>query len=499
MKFGIRLCLSESANRPYALQSMVTPSRACRANRYDRFRNPYDLCALAFCACHSVAPQLKRAVWHLNDEKNKKVISAESTTGTGSAIPLRVREFFLARQPILDRSQALVAYELLFRNAAAGPARVTSDLSATASVIAHASQLGMEKVIGDSVGYLNVDAAVLMSDIFKFLPRERVVLEIVETMKVTPEIFARVEQLVADGFRFALDDVITDTEDVQKLLPLVEVIKFDLRDMPLSALLKLTPRFKAANKKLLAEKVENQEQFQTCLELGFDYFQGYYFAKPVILSGKKLSPSQLAVMQLMSQINSDVDNADIERSIKKDVSLCFNLLRLVNTPAVGAPRRIDSVTQALMVLGRNQLRRWLQIMLYAEPCKKGQAMTPLLRLATTRGKLLELIAQQIEPRNRGMADTAFTVGIMSLMDTLFSIPMEEILQQVAVVDAVCDALLQRKGIYGEMLSLVEQMERIEEAGPMLDTLVERFHLSSEDLYNLQLSAFEWSDSVARHA
>lgn len=436
---------------------------------------------------------------HLNDEKNKNVIIADASSGAGAAIPLKVREFFLARQPILDRTQALVAYELLFRNAEVGPARVTSDLSATASVIAHASQLGMEKVIGDSIGYLNVDAAVLMSDIFKFLPREKVVLEIVETMKVTPEILARIEHLVADGFRFALDDVITDSDDVQQLLPLVEVIKFDLRDMPLSALLKLTPRFKLSKKKLLAEKVETQEQFQTCLELGFDYFQGYYFAKPVILSGKKLSPSQLAVMQLMSLINSDADNSDIERAIKKDVSLCFNLLRLVNTPAVGSPRRIDSVTQALMVLGRNQLRRWLQIMLYAEPCKKGQAMTPLLRLATTRGKLLELIAQQVEPRNRGMADTAFTVGIMSLMDTLFSIPMEEILEQVSVVDAVSNALMHRKGVYGDMLSLVEQMERIEEAGPMLDDLVDHFHLSSDDLVNLQISAFEWSDSVARYA
>jgi len=445
------------------------------------------------------------AQWHSNihglsnDENNKNVMIAIPTPASGTGIPLRVREFFLARQPILDRGQALVAYELLFRNAAVGPARVTSDLSATASVIAHASQLGMEKVIGDSVGYLNVDAAVLMSDIFRFLPREKVVLEIVETMKVTPEILARIEQLVQDGFRFALDDVITDSDDVQQLLPLVDVIKFDLRDMPLSALLKLTPRFKLANKKLLAEKVESLEQFQTCLELGFDYFQGYYFAKPVILSGKKLSPSQMSIMQLMSQLDSDADNADIERSIKKDVSLCFNLLRLVNTPAVGVPRRIDSVTQALMLLGRKQLQRWLQIMLYAEPCKKGQAMTPLLTLATTRGKLLELIAQQIEPRNRNMADTAFTVGIMSLMDTLFSIPMEEILEQVAVVDAVSDALLQRTGVYGDMLRLVEHMERIEEAGPMLDELVERFHLSSEDLYTLQLSAFEWSDSVARTA
>lgn len=420
-------------------------------------------------------------------------------SNSGTARPLRVREFFLARQPILDRNQALVAYELLFRNAAAGPANVTSDLSATASVIAHASQLGMEKVIGDSLGYVNVDAAALMSEIFHFLPREKVVLEIVETTKVTPEVMTRVEELVKEGFRFALDDVITDTEDVQKLLPLVDVVKFDLRDMPLSALLKLTPKFKQSGKKLLAEKVENQEQFQTCLELGFDYFQGYHFAKPVILSGKKLSPSQLAIMQLMSQINSDADNVDIECSIKNDVSICFNLLRLVNTPAVGARRRIDSVSQALMVLGRSQLQRWLQIMLYAEPCKKGHAMTPLLTLAATRGKLLELIAQQIEPRNRGMADTAFTVGIMSLMDTLFSMPMEEILEQVSVVDAVSDALLHRQGVYGDLLRLVEHMERIEEAGPMFDELVDRFNLHGDDLYAVQVKAFEWSDEVARSA
>lgn len=418
---------------------------------------------------------------------------------TRSAHPLHVREFFLARQPILDRNQSLVAYELLFRNAAIGPANVTDDLSATASVIAHTAQLGMEKVVGDVTGFINVDAAFLMSDVVKFLPREKVILEIIETMRATPEILARIARLVQEGYRFALDDVITDSDDVRKLLPFVEIVKFDLRDMPLSALLKLSAQFRLANKKLLAEKVEDREQFETCLDLGFDYFQGYYFAKPAILSGKKLSPSQLAVMQLMTLIGSDADNYDVERTVKQDVALCFNLLRLVNTPAVGARNRVDSIGQALLVLGRSQLQRWLQIMLYAEPCKKGQSMTPLLTLAATRGKLLELIAQKLEPRNRALADTAFTVGIMSLMDTLFSLPMNEILEQVDVIDAVSDALLHRQGRFGEMLKLAEQMERIDDAGPMLHDLAGHFRLSSEQLFILQLAAFEWSDNVARNA
>lgn len=426
-------------------------------------------------------------------------MNSQTTSGMPALPPLRVHEFFLARQPILDRKQSLVGYELLFRNAAVGPANITTDLNATAAVIAHTSQLGMEKVVGNVLGYLNVDDAVLMSDIFQFLPRDKVVLEIVETMQVTPAILERVRQLVGEGFRFALDDVIADNDNVRQLLPYVEIVKFDLRDMPLSALLTLTPRFRLANKKLLAEKVEDKQQFETCLELGFDYFQGYYFAKPVVLSGKKLSPSQLAIMQLMSMLNSDADNADIERAIKKDVSLCFNLMRLVNTPAIGARRRIDSIGQALMVLGRSQLQRWLQIMLYAEPCKKGQSMTPLLTLAATRGKLMELIAEQIDPRNRTMAETAFTVGIMSLMDTLFGIPMDEILDQIAVSDKVSLALLHRGGYYGDMLKLAEHMERVEEAGSMLNDLVNRFEMSAEALYALQLSAFEWSDHVAQAA
>lgn len=423
-------------------------------------------------------------------------MTAHLPSGNASDVPLRVREFFLARQPILDRAQTLVAYELLFRAAPTGPASFSSDLSATATVIAHAAQLGLEKVVGQSLGYLNVDGDVLMSDIFQFLPRDRMVLEIIETTRATPEILARIEGLRQDGFRFALDDVIADTEDIQRLLPHADIVKLDLRDMPVSALLKLATQFKQAGKKLLAEKVETREQFELCLQLGVDYFQGYYFARPVVLSGKKLSPSRLAIMDLMSLIGRDADNREIEAAIKSDVSLCFNLLRLVNTPAAGTGRRIESVTQALLVLGRSQLQRWLQIMLYAEPSRQAHGLSPLLAMAATRGKLLELIASK--DGDRGNGDIAFTVGIMSLMDTLFGMPMHEILEQVCVVDAVSNALLHRGGRFGEMLRLVEGLERVEEAGDALDELIIRFSLSSDDLNALQLCAFEWSDAVTRH-
>jgi EAL and modified HD-GYP domain-containing signal transduction protein len=411
----------------------------------------------------------------------------------------RAKEFFLGRQPILNRDQSLAAYELLFRTAAAGPANVTDDLYATASVIAHASELGMENVIGASRGYVNVDAAVLMSDIIQFLPKERVVLEILETVKATDRVLERVAALAQAGYIFALDDVTSDSVDVKKLLPLVDIVKIDITDMKQSELFRLSSQFKVANKKLVAEKVENLAQFQNCLDLGFDYFQGYYFAKPDVLSGKKLSPSQMAIMQLLMQIVAEADTTEIERSIKQDASLSFTLLRLVNTPAAGVTQRIDSVGQALMVLGRRRLQHWLQILLYAQPGKANSATAPLLTLATTRGKLLELMVEKLEPGNRTMADIAFTVGIMSLMDTLFGLPMEKILEQIKVADDVSKALLFRKGIFGDMLKLVEYIENVEEAGPLVVPLLKKLRLSSDQFYALQLTAFEWSDKVSRTA
>ena len=421
------------------------------------------------------------------------------STHDSQAQHLRVREFFLGRQPVLDRKQALFGYELLFRNAPVGPALVTSKLSATAAVIAHAAQLGMEKVIGDGLAFVNVDGDVIMSDIFAFLPRERVVLEIDEALILTQDLQARMSELASDGFTFALKIVTATQSQLQQLLPLVQYVKVDMRAFPLPALTSLAQGLKRANKKLVAKKVESREEFKTALELGFDYFQGYYFAKPVILSGKKLSPSQLALMGLMTLVTSDADNIVIERAIKRDVSLGLNLLRLVNTPAVGAGRRVDSLSQAVTILGRRQLQRWLQIMMYAESGKRGEGMTPLLLLATTRGRLLELLAQKLQPKQANIGDVAFTVGIMSLMDTLFGVPMAEILQQINIADEVGEALLSRKGFFGDLLKLTESIECIEEQDHQIMPTLRDLAMSAEELGELEMAAYEWSDKVVRYA
>jgi EAL and modified HD-GYP domain-containing signal transduction protein len=403
-------------------------------------------------------------------------------------------EFFLARQPILGRDQHLVAFELLFRTAGSTEANVTDDAAATAAVISHASQLGMHHVVGAQLAFVNVNAVALMSDYVRFLPTDKVILEILETVKATPELVARVAELKTLGFKFALDDVVAESEDVRKLVELVDVIKIDVKGVDPARLPALAQALQREHKKLLAEKVETVEEFRLCLELGFEYFQGFYFARPAILSGKKIAPSELAILHLLELVNSEADNHTIELAVKRDALISLNLLRLVNTPASGARVKIDTLGQALEVLGRRQLQRWLQILLYATPGAKVELNLPLLQMATTRGKMLELMSLKIHPGNRAAAETGFTVGIMSLTDALFSMSIEDILTTVDVADEVRAALIDREGEYGDMLTVVELLEKAK-CGRALSAALRNLDLSNKDLREIEMAAFEWINEL----
>lgn len=405
-------------------------------------------------------------------------------------------EFFLARQPILGRDQHLVAFELLFRTAGATEANVTDDVAATAAVISHASQLGMEQVVGSQLAFVNVTEAALMSDYVRFLPADKVILEILETVKASPRLIARIRELRALGFKFALDDIVAESEDFMAFVELVDVIKVDVKAVHPDRLPGLTASLHMLGKTLLAEKVETLEEFRQCLALGFEYFQGYYFARPTIMSGRTIAPSELAILDLLKLIDSDADNLTIEVAVKRDTLISLNLLRLVNTAAAGGGERIDTVGQALDSLGRQQLQRWLQILLYAAPGAKVEMNLPLLQMATTRGKLLELMSLKLHPGQREAADTGFTVGILSLTDALFSLPMKDILDTVDVADEVRAALLEREGEYGDMLKVVELVEKAVSGRPLAAAL-RRLDMSVKDLREIEMAAFEWLNVLAQ--
>lgn len=373
--------------------------------------------------------------------------------------PIAATDIFLARQPILDRKQHIVAYELLFRSGQANHANVLDDLSATAHVVTSVlGEMGIQSVLGTQRGFINVSADLLQSDMLELLPPDQMVLEILETVEITGAVIERCATLKRQGFTIALDDVGQLTDVQSQLLPHIDIIKLDLMLLGDDQLPQAVKRLKEFGGKLLAEKLDRPEQFATCLELGFDYFQGYYFAKPAVLSAKRADPSKLSLLKLLGLVLSDAENTELETAFKQDAKLPYNLLKLVNSVGAGTKQKINSLAQAIMVLGRRQLQRWMQLLLFAMQGDGGAFPNPLTQLAATRGKMLEIMARIAAGHDRSLSDRAYMVGVFSLLDVLLAMPMTDIMEELNLSDDMREALLARSGILGQLLLLCEQLE-----------------------------------------
>lgn len=403
---------------------------------------------------------------------------------------------YLGRQPILDARQRLYGYELLFRS---GPspnqANVENHLAATATVIAHAfTELGLADALGSQKAFVNVDGQFILSDAIELLPKEQVVLEVLETVDITPPILERCKELKAMGFALALDDMVALSPDLSHLLELADVAKVSIADVGPKALPGLVSTLSPYPALLLAEQVENREQMEYCLKLGFHLFQGYYFARPTIIAGRKLGQSRLALLQLLSQVLEDAATSQLEKTFKQEPGLSLNLLRMANSAAVGASVRITSLGHAIALLGRRQLQRWLQLLLYTDPSGHGP-LSPLLTLAATRAHLLELLATSHRPADRDFADQAFLTGILSLTPALFGLPMADILEQISHLAAeVKSALLTWEGPLGQLLRVAEAQEKEDMAN--LPVLISQLPgLSAERANQALAQALAWSRAI----
>jgi EAL and modified HD-GYP domain-containing signal transduction protein len=407
-------------------------------------------------------------------------------------------EIFIGRQPILDRNNELFAYELLFRSGSKqNSANVQDDLAATANVINHAfAELGVEQALGPYKGFINCDESLLLSDMLEVLPTDKIVLEVLETVEVTPQIVERCQELKARGFTIALDDFGNYEDKFKPLLDLIEIVKVDLMPLDAAGLAETTRTLqKWPTLKLLAEKVDSREQAKTCHDLGYALFQGYYFAKPVIIAGKKLGHSQLALVRLLGLVLEDAETPDLEGVLKHEPGLTMNLMRLTNSVATGVRTKVSSLRHAITVLGRRQLQRWLQLLLYTNP-QGGTVGSPLLQLAATRGRLMELLAAKLHPGKRDFEDHAFMTGIMSLMPTLMGTPLEEILKGVNVAGDVREALEHGNGELGTLLVLSEALENGN--GPLCHDLVAELPGVDHTTVNACLTqALAWAANIGK--
>lgn len=402
---------------------------------------------------------------------------------------------YVGRQPILDRNQALYAYELLFRSGHVEQADVQCEVSATARVITSVfNELGLERALGDAFGFINVSEDMLMSEALELLPADKIVIELLETIPPTPAVIERARELAGKGFRLALDDVLDLEERYKPLVEIASFIKIDLLGVAADRLPELVERFRPYKAKLLAEKVDSAEQAARCHELGFAYFQGYFFARPSVLSTRTLSAGETTLLRLLGMVIGDADTAAMEPLIKQEPALLVNLMRITNSIGSGSKRQISTAREAITLLGRRQLQRWLQLLLFCTQ-GSGKAQLPLLNMVATRARTMELLAERCDMRD-GDPDSAFLTGILSLLPALLGVSMDEVLKTLAVDPAIDGALTDGAGTLGALLRLLRCWEE-DATSDFAAALATLPPLSGEDFTVAVSEAMSWAAGLGQ--
>ncbi|HTH99719.1 MAG TPA: EAL domain-containing protein [Acidisoma sp.] len=401
--------------------------------------------------------------------------------------------FFLGRQPIVGRKRELFAYELLFRSGTHNAAGVVDDFVATATVINNAFlSLGIQGAIGDRRGFINVCEEALMSEVIELLPRDQIVLEILEDVELTPSLIERCRQLKEDGYFLALDDVVRLTKEQLSLFDCLAYLKIDITGMAEPTVRDFVALGHAHGLAVLAEKVETEAQFSFCHTLGIDFFQGYFFARPTILTGRAVRPSKILLVNLLRLLEADADIEALERALKEAPDLTVRLLRMANSCAMQQTRKVSSLRTAILLLGREQIGRLVQVMLFVGHVGVDISSDPLVQTAAIRGRLMEHLAEA--HGLNALRGQAFMVGILSLADSVFGQSMIQLVKMLNLDDALADALLHRQGPLGRLLILVEASEQ-PDGVDLAAALAELSSASLAAFNRMQLDAMRWASSL----
>jgi EAL and modified HD-GYP domain-containing signal transduction protein len=383
-------------------------------------------------------------------------------------------ETYLSRQPILDLRQDLVGYELTLQTG--GHAAGHSPARGAVFICAAYAELGVRSALGRHKAFLRVDPEFLHGDAIEALPADGVVLQLALDEAPGEQTLERCRMLRERGYSLAFTDYAGLDERSSPFFTLVDFIKIDVHGRDAGQLLALAGPLARLPLRLLAQRVETPEDFALCRDSGFQLFQGYFFARPEVVSGRRLTASQTTLVRLLNLAAHDADTAAIEEGIKRDPALVVNILSIVNSVAYGFSRRISSLGQAIQVLGRRQLRRWLHLLLMTPAGKTPDVgRTPLLQVAALRARMLEMLVARLRPGDAAFAGQAFITGLMSMMPAALGLPMGEIFELIALEREIVAALQFRDGLLGEMLALIECYDGEDAAG--CDRILARLHRS----------------------
>ncbi|TWX67974.1 HDOD domain-containing protein [Colwellia demingiae] len=397
--------------------------------------------------------------------------------------------FYAARQPILDKSKKLFAYELLFRDSIDNVFPDIDGDEATSKMI-EASQfnMGISEFTGNKPAFINFTLETLKQGYPEMLTPDEVVVEILETIKPGKQLLALCKDLHKKGYTLALDDY--EHQSVwAHFYPYIKIIKIDIQKSSIDEIKEVLIATKDhPHIKMLAEKVETYEEYDQMLQFGFDYFQGYFFAKPEMIKTKNLSPSQIAMAELLYETSkTELDLNNITHVFERDVSLSYKLLRYANSAIFKRRNEISTIKQALVILGSGELKRFIGLMfaITANPNKPSE----LINLAMTRAKFCELVAHDIHSQLD--ASIAFLTGLLSMIDAILDEDMATVLEKLPLSEEIKKPLLTKKGIMAALIKLVEFIEQAQWDKTSL--VMEKLKLDRDKVVEHYNQAVTWAD------
>jgi len=397
-------------------------------------------------------------------------------------------DVFVARQPIFDQDRKIYAYELLFRTGMSNAFPGVDGDEATSSLLSSSFfTVGIEQIASGRKAFINFTEDMLVSGVPAMFPRECVVVEVLEDVRPTDEVIGACRDLAAKGYILALDDFVY-ADNLAPLIELAQIIKVDFRLTPLDEIKAMVTTLKQYPCKLLAEKIETYEEFSLAKDMGFVYFQGYFFSKPEVLKNKDIPTSQLALLQLIVEVNrAEFEVLDIEKLVNQDISISFKLLKYLNSAYYSRPQPITSIRQAIAFLGERGTK--LFVSLIATSKLSEQKPDELIRTSCIRARFLERIGRD---RNLDSGDF-FMLGLFSLLDAMLDASMETLMQQLPLSPAITEALAYKKGELYPYLQLIELYGAGE--WDKLDVAMEELHFDERKIMDFYLDAVLWADNL----
>lgn len=397
-------------------------------------------------------------------------------------------QVLLARQGIYDKSGAVYAYELLYRNneyrADIDSADEAAGVKATSSVIAQLfSNLDVNSVIGQKLAFINFTYTDIIQNIPKLLPKERIVIEVLETVTVDQEIICNLLELRKEGYRIALDDFVYKDELIP-LIKIADIIKLDVLNQTKESITAQINQLKGYDVKLLAEKIEDKDMFTCCSDLGFDYFQGFFLNKPHTLKGQIITDNTSIILRVLAELNKEnVSIDDLEKSIMQIPRLTYRILRVTNSAYYYSGKEIKSLKDAIYRIGLLKVTNWTNLILLAS---NPEASLDLTERTLIRAYMCESIAKAIKYNK---PDEAYTVGMFSTLDAMLNESLTSLLSKIHLSDTINQALLNYAGGLGKILKCVIDYEHAD------FNAVENTYVNKNELMRFYLDGIKYANSI----